>query len=302
MDSHKVLEQKLLQSYSNVTQNNEIDWAVRKRHSDELVKPTIPFIGKYYDKQKIKILVYASAENLAGYYKGNKTEWIEDELDNDVIATNRHRYFLNKKEYSKDSFYPNVHLGPINNGSLSLAAYYLATKINTDFNYLPIEFYETIAFANYGKFSIETELQKNIRLGKEQVGEKANIDPIEYRATNRKYIELDIGILKPDIIIMPDSIYNDEKKFIDMCTDNIIVLGIHMLFPWVINPHIAKKYPKYQVEQLEDSVGNWYNHLSQDKMTGQNKVNYLSVFSYLDDCWQKAKEKYAVLFEKLNLK
>lgn len=91
MSSYESLVLNLLESYNKISKENTPEWAVHKRNSDELVKPTIPFVGKQYAEQKMKILIYASAENLSDYWKGNDKHWPGDWLDDDSCAANRHR-------------------------------------------------------------------------------------------------------------------------------------------------------------------------------------------------------------------
>ena len=75
MNDHKMLEEKLLQSYRELSKVNAPDWAVHKKYDQQhLVAPSIPFVGKHYLEQETKILVYASAEHLGNYYPGSESE------------------------------------------------------------------------------------------------------------------------------------------------------------------------------------------------------------------------------------
>lgn len=95
------------------------EWAVHKRNSpSELVIPTIPFVGKHYAEQQTKILVYASAENLSGYWKGNDKHLPGDRLDCDELAQNRHRWCFDNESMQADRRLPFVHLGPLEDGGL----------------------------------------------------------------------------------------------------------------------------------------------------------------------------------------
>ena len=47
MKRHEFLEQELLKAYTLQHVNIAPAWAVHKRNSDELVVPTIPFVGKH---------------------------------------------------------------------------------------------------------------------------------------------------------------------------------------------------------------------------------------------------------------
>lgn len=278
MGKHELLETALLEAYRRTINENMPDWAVRKRNSNEIVKPTIPFVGKNYADQAHKILVYASAENLSGYWKGNRHSWQGDILDNDAWAENRHRRSLEELNSDPNKFFPNVHIGPMNDGRLATAAYYIARKLYNMIFDSPNKFYEAIAFANYGKFSIETEKQKKARIGCEKDGKSANIDyagNCDLLAVSHCYIQADMEILKPDCIIMPKTMYRADREFVDRYKGNAVIIPISQMNARVINCHIARLHEKYDKEQLPSSVRKWYDML-------KTNDNYLSVFRYLD--------------------
>ena len=90
----------------------------------------------------------------------------------------------------------------MNNGCLAIAVYYIASKLYKTNESCPRDFYETIAFGNYGKYSIETEFQKSKR-GFNYGNEKKNINYAGNAALlmeSHKYIQQDIETLKPDYI------------------------------------------------------------------------------------------------------
>jgi len=277
----------LLSLYRSIltTKDNSPEWAVHKRtRPNELVRPAIPFVGKYYSAQENKILVYASAENLAGYYCGNTKFWVGDWLDIDSLAENRHRKCFDDANLS-DAFFPHVHIAPMNNGCLSTAVYYIATTLYGIGSLVPRAFYETIAFGNYGKYSIETELQKSQRLGLSAVSSNANIDYAgnkDLLAQSHDFVRADLETLKPDCIIMPASMYKADKFFIDEVRGHAIVVPIYQINSGVINRTIARKYPARDISTLTPPIRHWYEHLHQAGMTGKSKEKYLSVFTYLD--------------------
>lgn len=283
--THGILESSLIESYRQISKESLPEWAVHKRNSNELVKPTIPFVGKHYAEQVRKILVYASAENLADYWKGNDKHWVGDWLDDDSQAENRHRKCFDDPGMQGDPFFPHVHIGPMNNGCLATAAYYIASKLyQLEFSN-PRDFYETIAFGNYGKYSIETALQRSKRLGIEQNGGKANIDYAgnkELLAASHAFLRADLSELKPDCIILPKAMYEADRVFIDQHKGHAVIVPIHQINTRVINLHIAPKHSRYDIERLPRSVQVWYERLQQEGMTGKNKENFLSVFTYLD--------------------
>ena len=288
MSAHEFLEATLLERYRSLGNENEPVWAVHKRNSDEIVKATIPFIGKNYGEQSKKILVYASAENLSGYWKGNTKTWVGDWLDDDLSAENRHRRCFQESIIKQDSFFPNVHIGPMNDGYLATAVYYIAAKLyQVDFDN-PKNFYETIAFGNYGKYSIETARQRNARKGVDDVGSNANMDYAgnrELLAVSHDYIRADLEVLNPDCIIMPKTMYWADKAFIDQNKGNAHIVPISQMNTRVVNCHIVRMYKGYERAALPHSVQKWYDELPKGIKA---KEKYLSVFTYLDGELEKA--------------
>lgn len=285
---------KLLEAYDAIRRErgNNPEWAVHKRNSPaELVRCTIPFVGKRYGEQSARLLVYASAENLSGYYPGNAREWVGDWLDDDRQAENRHRRCFESPELQqkKNPFFPHVHLEPMNNGCLATAVYYIASRLFGAEPAQPRDFYETIAFGNYGKYSIETDFQRSLRLGAEQGGRKANIDyagKTELLAQSHDFIRADIEVLRPELIILPASVYKADAEFIDSVRGGAAILPIYQMNARVINQYIAPNYPAYDVEKLSPAVKLWYSELCEGGMTGKSKENYRSVFTYLDNAME----------------
>jgi len=285
MNNHRILEAHLLDAYEKLRVEIQPTWAVHKRNSDELVVPTIPFVGNQYAEQKLKILVYASAENLANYCVGEPTDrpW----LDNDVEAQNRHRRCFDLSAESKD-FFPNVHIQPMNDGTLSTAVYYLAQRLlQVEFDF-PRDFYETIAFGNFGKFSIETEFQRNSRNGIHE-GDIKNIDYTSKTLsfTERKdklsasllFLKADIKILKPDLIILPENLYTIVKEEFDEIRGDATLIPIYQMVANTFNRTFKNRkdiFPK-SIEELSPAIRSWYEELH-----SVSKENYRCTFTYLD--------------------
>lgn len=278
MNSHETLERDLLERYRRIGKECEPDWAVHKRNMDGIVKATIPFIGKHYVQQTKKILVYASAENLAGYRKSKPDWWKGDPLDNDLWAENRHRRSFEEWNKGNEGFFPNVHIAPMNDGRLATAGLYIVWKLfGLEFN-TPGEFYESIAFANYGKYSIETAQQRGERLGQETRKSRANMDYAgnsELMSVSHKLIQADLDVLKPDCIIMPKTMYWADKAFVDAHRGEAIIVPISQMNSRVINCHISRMYSPYEMERLPLTVQKWLVKL-------EKAEKYLSVFGYLD--------------------
>lgn len=281
--------QELLREYQRIQNviGNQPEWAVHKRtNPTELVHCTIPFVGKKYCLQSKRILVYASAENLSTYDSKHLDHWSGSWLDDDAQAENRHRKCFDESEPTE--FFPNVHISPINNGCLATAVYYIAYKLGLAEDSSPREFYETIAIANYGKYSIETEQQYADRmnitgqnLAKSNIDYASNLSLLE---ASHPFIKADLDILKPDIIILPTSVNKADHKFIAAHIGNVRIIPIYQMNAGVINRIIAPamRSSQYTVEQLPTTIRCWYDHLKKGGMTNKSKQNYLSVFNYLD--------------------
>ena len=278
---------ELLESYEKLTSKKENmpEWAVHMaKEPEKLVLPTIPFVGKKYDEQKIKVMVYASAEVLSEYICVKSGESTRPWLDDRKTATDRHRFFFDNWKNEKETFFPKVHIQPMNDGYLATAVHYIVNKICGNVSANPEEFYETISFGNYGKFTIETEFQKNIRTVNKEEGSRSNIDyandPTKLSASHN-YLLADIRVLHPDYIIMPESIYNTDRDFIDKNKGNAKIIPICQMNMSVVNRHLSNRYERYPVENLPCEVYKWFENLYGGK-ENKSKTRYLSVFAYLD--------------------
>lgn len=264
MDDTKISE--LINKYQSIFDeqmtSNQINWAAHKVcNPKDVVKPTIPFIGKNYGDIGIKILLYASAENLSNY-SGN--------LDNDEVAINRHRRWFDKSE-NLDRFFPNVHIAPISDGCMMVALKYICDKLNIITPNHPADLMESIAFGNFGKFSIETK-ERNIDYASKY----------EYLQHSEPYIKADIEALQPELIIMINTIYRTEKSFMDSLVNSRKLITISQINAGTINKSIHKKYAEKDFSTLSEPVQTWYNQLGKNKIKNKTKRNFLSVFTYLD--------------------
>lgn len=261
---HKTVNE-LTEKYNTLFSNLEKpSWAVHKINpSNEYIHCTIPFVGKNYQKQKIKVLVYASAENLSNY---------NGYLDDDMTAINRHRLYFDAS-INKDTLFPSVHMKPMSDGSLLIASLYVVLKLYTskgiDFKLpkTPFDFLEQIAFANFCKYTIQSKKNKDYAKDKEKL------------ISSENYVEQDIAILQPDFIIMPQVIYNTEKKFMDSIKGKATIIPIYQINHRTVNLTINSNFPSYNKDNLHPLLYDWYNNLWNNSKT---QANYLSVFTYLD--------------------
>jgi len=256
--------EKLIKKYAEIFSNiqNRPKWAVKKSGSEELVHPSIPFVGKSYDETKI--LLYASAENLKDY-----SGWIDD----DKKAINRHRIWF--AEHSENKFFPNVHIKPMNNGGLVNVIGYVAMKTFPDFRFsTPYELLEGVSFANFGKFSIEVnEGGTNI----DQAGDYCKLEK------SLEYIKADLDILKPELLIMPYTIYEHSliREIFENQYSGIKVITIYQLHHFNINGNDRlKKFEKKDKTKI-GILADWQDHFGKG-LTGKTNDNFFSFYTYLD--------------------
>ena len=267
---YKTLVEQLLCSYKKIfakqSSAGEPSWAQHKKCTpNELVRPTIPFVGKDYTSQKTKIMLYASAENLSDY-TGRDGGW----LDDDAKAINRHREWFNNKSVE---FFPSVQIAPVSDGSLIIALRYICEKLNIEMPTTPKDFVESIAIANFGKFSIE-----NGTKNKDYAKDKEKLD------CSLEYIKTELSILRPDIIVMFKSIYSTEKDEINAVKGDARVICTYQINAQTVNRLIHKNYFPKDINELSATIQNWYDkkHFHKNKFTNKTHDNFLSVFTYLD--------------------
>ena len=272
------MEGKLRAAYEKIfsEQQNQPDWAFRKENNqDELVRCPIPFVGKNYAQQKVKFLVYASAENLnPAQYDQNDYKLLND----DEFAINRHRLYFDSLS-NKDKFFPEVHCQPFNDGALAIAAYYIYLGIVGGDKLTPREFYERIAFGNFGKFAYDSARINGKKKNDDYASDRSRL---EY---SLKYVRADIECLKPDYLIMVKTTYDVLKREMESLLPANRIIGIYQMNASSINCNIKAERCGNRivpVDELDDRVKDWYEELHENKFTGDNKRNYRAVFSYLD--------------------
>ena len=267
---HKILVDQLKESYRQIFAEQSaagvLSWTQTKlKNPNELVSPTIPFVGKDYPTQKTKILLYASVEKLVDRnikYNGH--------IDDDGLAINRHRWY---KDNVEREFFPMVHIRPIEDGCLLIVLRYICEQLGLDMPTTPKEFVESIAFANFGKFSDKTD--------KDYAKDKAKLD------CSMPYVKRDLELLQPDIIIMFKSIYETERENIKTIKGDAKIVPIFQINTRMVNGRRISKnaqYPPKDVNELSPVIRDWYDsrHFFQNGFTGKSYSNFLSVFTYLD--------------------
>jgi len=220
-------ERSLLDEYSRIGLSPP-SWAYP-------LEPSIPFIGRNYDKCG-RVLVYASAENLSHYRR--KPDSMPAFLRDDR-RLNRHRAAY---EVDPGGFFPSVHMAPFEDGSLLVAAWFYLRRCRGEAPDDPRELLESIAAANFCKFSIENP---------------TNVDYAEDRkkqTASLPYVKADLKELQPECVILPRSIWKVPSVAKDL--RSLLKrepLALPQFNPRVVHMHLQKH--EARAKELESSLG-----------------------------------------------
>ena len=228
------------------------DWDYTKTPIKNPFPPSIPFIGRNYSKAPKKIALYASAENLAHYERDQDS--IPDSFRNDQAWVRHQEAFNNRKP----DFYPNVHIGPVNDGSLLCATLFICQSMNRDFPEDPTMLLEMLAVANVGKFSIAGKKNKDY-------AGKNKIEP------SLPYFQIDLEILQPDILILPETMYKKNKRVRTLISEALpkaTIIPVYQFNHQVVHGRHLKKFRdrgtqlESQLKLREDTLVKWTGELS----------------------------------------
>lgn len=257
-------------------------WIVTDKEGNEkYVRSAIPFVGKEYfsNANGVKVLLYASAENLCGYEDG-----IEELAEEYRVQRCRQSF---DKSVAAGDFFPSVHIQPINDGGLLVVAYQILKKVMGDSfeaiygNMTPAEFLEHICCSNYGKFTLH---KGDGKTNYDYAGDK------QVLSFCHDYVRADIEILKPDIIIMPKSMYYKAKQKNEFFSEyhGMIIFPIHQINAGVVHRTIhgnvskdkSMKIPRYQEIDWNTLTSN--EKLWHEKIKAINKDCFKSVYTYVN--------------------
>lgn len=215
------------------------DWAFR-------VAPSIPFVGDRYGEWG-GVLVYASAENLAGY-GGDLPDFLLDDR-----ARDRHRWCLENRH--QDRLFPHVHMEPFNNGSLLVAAWYLLHRLGHKSPAKPLELLHGIAAANFGKFAISGSTNRDYAGSRDKL------------AASLPYVTEDLRVLKPTIVVAPKTMlkHPDVAQLFKRETPATRVVSLPQFNATVVNTHLAKnarRAKKLARDMSGTPVAGWIGNLT----------------------------------------
>ena len=133
------------------------------------------------------------------------------------------------------------------------------------------EFLETISFGNFGKYTIKAE-----RTNEDYAGDYSKL------AESQEYVKADIEVLKPDYIVLVESMYSGaggQKDFIDGIKGHAKVIPILQINATTVNTaKVIKEASAAELDKMHPAIKRWYPHLRTI-----SKENFLRVFGYLDD-------------------
>jgi hypothetical protein len=224
-------------------------WDYNKTPLKKPFPPSIPFIGENFNESPKKIALYASAENLAHYER--KSETIPEFLCDERVWS-RHRE-ANLEGW--DKFFPRLHIGPVENGSLLCAVLFICDHLNLDLPKEPNLFLENLVVGNVGKFSISG------------IGNKDYAGNIKLLEPSLPYFQMDLEILRPDILMLPKTIYAHQK--VKDIVLNVIpeatIIPVPQFNSTVVNTHLKRneKAASRLINKLKKTtLEEWTNHLT----------------------------------------
>lgn len=209
-------------------------------------QPPIPWVGDGYETPgRPKVLIYASAENLTytKKYEKNPDEKPSYLKGDDQMLRSRICHTEYRGTHS--------HIQPINNASLLIAARHALTGIDHEGVFSlgsPETFLDEVAVANPGKFSI------NAQTNKDYAG-----DGTPWLAS-KPFIEIDLAVLDPDIIIVPRTIRDTLAKNpvgLNLSAKERIIAPNYQITARTINKHIRSQLQSIGSTKKPSPVDHW---------------------------------------------
>ena len=239
------------------------------------LEPSIPFIGSEYTTSRPRIAVFASAENLTKYEcnPASRPAYVRDNR-----RWNRHRACATDHASGEDAgFFRQVHIAPVEDGGLMCAALLIAERSTKQPPHKdPRAFIETLAVANVCKYSIATRTRgKNI-----DYAGKADLV-----AESLPYFRADLRALRPDILFLPKTIYQQPpvRAVVDEELPSVLVLAVPQFVGAVVNCHLSHHDTRAQQmlrERRGTSLDTWVSNVS-----GYRKENVYRYLVEVEDTW-----------------
>ena len=135
-------------------------------------------------------MIYASAENLS---------WLNDEPTPARFKTekawNRYRVRCEKAGRCSKDFFPDVGIQPVTDGGLFAAGLFVAEKLGLPIRAHPRTFLETLAVANWCKFSIQSGTNRDY------------ISDVKKLTYSLPYVIDELVVLQPAIVLIPKPVW-----------------------------------------------------------------------------------------------
>lgn len=98
------------------------------------------------------------------------------------------------------------------------------------------------------------------------------------------YVEQDLKLLQPDIIVMFQTMYATEWSSIDGIKGDARIIGLTQINARTVNTNLKRRYTLKDESELSPVIRDWYDikHFHENKFTNKTHKNFLSVFTYLD--------------------
>jgi hypothetical protein len=140
---------------------------------------------------------------------------------------NRHRAAF---DASPNGFFREVHIAPVDNGSLLCAALYLRRKLRISSFSTPAALLEEMVVGNVGKFSIAGN--RNV----DYAGDPARV------AESLPYFRLDLEALRPQLLILPRGMFRHRvvQDLVRESAPECRVIAVPQFNPGVVNRSLAK--------------------------------------------------------------
>lgn len=246
------------------------------------VPPSIPFVGRQLLPER-SLLIYGSAESLSWYSRqpAGFPEWLLDDR-----AWDRHRLVFEKwrseaREVEATRF-PNVHIQPVNDGGLLIAAAFVESLENRPGPDEPVDFIESIAVANFSKFAIK---------------DSTNVDPArneEWLAWSLPYVEADLELLKPRWVLITKS--TAELRSVHSMLRRHLkeeqILSVMQCQPKNVRFHLGRFQPAGEALLNGSSIAsggrpNWHRWLEAFNESVMKRHEVCTYLAHVQDRWRE---------------
>lgn len=173
---------------------------------------------------------------------------------NDERQFNRHRAAFEAD--AEASFFKNVHMAPFDNGSLLVATHYFIRKRFGDEVADPVELLESVAAANFCKFSISVGSN----------GSNRDYAGGSQMLASLPHVLADLRVLRPSVVILPGKMLRQSgvrERLADAAL-NAEFIPVPQFNQQVVNTHLKKhstRAAELQAELAGTALADWIGRL-----------------------------------------